>query len=126
MVDITTNFQFRFGVPDRKLSPVELDIIKSAVLNQLQDDDILALSGSLSESMPADFYVQLINLQSDRNIKIILDTSGPALKKAIKQKVCLVKPNQRELALLAGKEFLTTKNRRILRFNWWPLFLWSM
>jgi 6-phosphofructokinase 2 len=37
-----------------------------------------------------------------------LDTSGPALKEALKENVYLIKPNQRELALLAGKEFLSS------------------
>jgi 6-phosphofructokinase 2 len=53
----------------------------------------------------------LIRKFSDRNLKIVLDTSGLALKETLNEKVYLMKPNQRELALLAGKDFLSSSEQ---------------
>ena len=111
VVDTTTNQQYRFGMPGNTITDIELKNITSQVINTIEENDILALSGSLSPQMPPDFYVQLINLAKDKKAKIVLDTSGSALKQAIEYDICLVKPNQKELALLAGKDFLTNKEQ---------------
>ncbi|MDO9275570.1 MAG: 1-phosphofructokinase family hexose kinase [Lutibacter sp.] len=108
IVDTQTGFQYRFGMPGNELSITEIDSTKNLLKELLNPQDILVLSGSLSEKMPNDYYAQLIKLVADKNIKIVIDTSGTALKEALKENVYLIKPNQRELAQLAGKEFLST------------------
>jgi 6-phosphofructokinase 2 len=111
VVDTATNFQYRFGMPGKAISDNELKTITTKIVDTLQEGDILALSGSLTTNMPSDFYVNLIKLLKSKHVKIVLDTSGPALKQAIEHQVCLVKPNLRELAYLAGKDFLTNKEQ---------------
>lgn len=108
IVDTKTNFQYRFGMPSNGLQDAELDGIKSTLDKYLNNGDILVLSGSLPQNVPADYYAILIKHVSHKNIKIVIDTSGPALTEALKEKVFLVKPNQRELAQWAGKEFLSS------------------
>jgi 6-phosphofructokinase 2 len=111
VVDTTTNQQYRFGMQGNTLTDSELKEIVGKIVREVKENDILALSGSLSPQMPPDFYVQLINLVKEKKVKVVLDTSGSALKQAIEYSVSLVKPNQRELALLAGKDFLTNKEQ---------------
>lgn len=101
-------FQYRFGMPSNGLQDAELDEIKSTLDKYLNDGDILVLSGSLPQNVPTDYYATLIKDISHKNIKIVIDTSGSALTEALKEKVFLVKPNQRELAQWAGKEFLSS------------------
>lgn len=108
VVDTQSDLQYRFGMPGNELSKTELNAIKNLLLEKVESEDILALSGSLAENMPADYYAQLIRLLADKNVKIVIDTSGSALKEALKENVFLMKPNQRELAQLTGKEFLYT------------------
>lgn len=107
VVDTQTGLQYRFGMPSNEIFQLEMDLVKNTLLQTVKKDDILVLSGSLPESMPTDFYAQLIKLISNVGAKIILDTSGKPLAEAIKEKVFLIKPNQKELAQLAGKDFLT-------------------
>ena len=95
-------------MPGNELSEKELDAIKNLLKEKLELKDILVLSGSLTSKMPLDYYAQLIKLFADIQVKIVIDTSGSALKEALKEKVFLIKPNQKELAQLAGKEFLST------------------
>ncbi|WP_157831457.1 1-phosphofructokinase family hexose kinase [Confluentibacter flavum] len=108
IVDTKTNFQYRFGMPSNGLQNAELDDIKSTLDKYLNNGDILVLSGSLPQNVPTDYYATLIKHVSHKNIKIVIDTSGPALTEALKEKVFLVKPNQKELAQWADKEFLSS------------------
>jgi len=108
VVDTQSGFQYRFGMPGNELSITEIDSIKNLLKEIVNSQDILVLSGSLAEKMPMDYYAQLIKYLSYKNIRIVIDTAGPALKEALKENVYLMKPNQRELAQLAGKEFLST------------------
>ncbi|MBE0424605.1 MAG: 1-phosphofructokinase family hexose kinase [Lutibacter sp.] len=114
VVDTQSNLQYRFGMPGNELSKKELDAIKNLLLKKVDSEDILVLSGSLAENMPSDYYAQLIRLFADKNVKIVIDTSGPALKETLKENVFLMKPNQRELAQLAGKEFLYTAEQEAI------------
>jgi 6-phosphofructokinase 2 len=111
VTDTQTNHQYRFGMPGGTITASEVEQITTQVFNLLQENDLLALSGSLPPGMPSDFYVQLTKMAKKKNVNVVLDTSGSALKEAINHEVCLVKPNQKELALLAGKEFLTNKEQ---------------
>ncbi|HSQ46087.1 MAG TPA: 1-phosphofructokinase family hexose kinase [Lutibacter sp.] len=114
IVDTQSDLQYRFGMPGNELSEIELKAIKNLLLKKVDSKDILVLSGSLAENMPTDYYAQLIKLFTDKNVKIVIDTSGPALKEALKENVFLMKPNQRELAQLAGKEFLITAEQEAI------------
>ena len=107
IVDTKTNLQYRFGMPGNELSENELESIKKNISKYLDTGDFLILSGSLASNLPQNFYSELIQYFSDKNPKILVDTSGPSLLRALEHPVYLIKPNQRELAQLAGKEFLS-------------------
>ena len=113
VVDAKTGFQYRFGMPGAAISKQELLAIEKLLIAEVNEGDILVLSGSLADGMPSDYYSQLIKLFSEKKVKIIVDTSGPALSKVVNETVYLIKPNQKELALLAGKEFLTKKEQEL-------------
>ncbi|TYP98999.1 6-phosphofructokinase 2 [Tenacibaculum adriaticum] len=107
VVDTKTNLQYRFGMPGNVLNEEELVSIKKELSQNLEKGDFLVLSGSLAKNLPPNYYQQLIEEFSTREPKVVIDTSGMYLKKALEQPVYLIKPNQRELAQLAGKEFLS-------------------
>ncbi len=117
VVDTQSDLQYRFGMPGNELSKTELSAIMDLLLKKVNSEDMLVLSGSLAENMPTDYYAQLIKLFADKNVKIMIDTSGPALKEALKENVFLMKPNQRELAQLAGKEFLYTAEQEAIAID---------
>jgi 6-phosphofructokinase 2 len=108
VVDEQTNLQYRFGMPGGTLYNSELKTIQAFVDKQLKENDMLVLSGSLPEGITSDYYARWIAHTSLKNIKVVIDTSGPALMEAVKEPVFLLKPNQKELAELAGKVFLSS------------------
>ena len=107
VVDAKTDLQYRFGMPGPGLSTTEIKTIKNTLNKLVTDNSMLIISGSIPESMSPEFYVELINNLTAKNVKLIVDTSGEALKASLKKPVFLMKPNQGELAQLAGKDFLT-------------------
>jgi 6-phosphofructokinase 2 len=107
VVDTKTELQYRFGMPGGNLSADEIGLLKSVINKEVTDGSLFIISGSLSDEMPQDLYVQLIQMLASKDIKIIVDTSGKALELSLKEPVYLIKPNQKELAQLAGKDFLS-------------------
>lgn len=106
IVDESTGNQFRFGMPGTRLDESEwqacLDFIASAPAV-----DFVVASGSLPPGVPADIYGRLARLLVPKNGKLVVDTSGEALRHAVKAGVFLIKPNLGELASLCGKEWLS-------------------
>ncbi|MBD3729219.1 MAG: 1-phosphofructokinase family hexose kinase [Sphingomonadales bacterium] len=67
--------------------------------------DYLVASGSLPPGVPDDFYARLVPIAQSRGIRLVLDTSGPAMAAGLAAGgVHLVKPSAGELRQLAGRE----------------------
>ena len=62
----------------------------------------VALSGSLPPGAPPDFYAELIRLAHVYGCRVLLDTSGPALRHGIGAGPDFVKPNLAEASSFAG------------------------
>jgi len=66
--------------------------------------DYLVASGSLPPGVPSDFYAQVARIGKDQGAKVIIDTSGDALNRALQEGVYLIKPNYREFRDLVGQD----------------------
>lgn len=66
-------------------------------LDKLAEDDILVLAGSIPATLPKNLYLQIQEKVSQKNVKVVVDTSGKALLEAIKNKPFLIKPNNHEI-----------------------------
>ena len=62
----------------------------------------VALSGSLPPGAPVDLYAQLVHLAHAHGCRALLDTSGEALRAALRESPELVKPNREEAEALTG------------------------
>jgi 1-phosphofructokinase family hexose kinase len=67
----------------------------------------VALSGSLPPGAPSDFYAELIRLAHVYGCRVLLDTSGEALRQALAAAPDLVKPNRAEASWFAGRPMLS-------------------
>ena len=64
----------------------------------------LVLSGSLPRGVPEDFYAEIVERSRKRGIRVVLDTSGAALKVTLARGgIHFVKPSLGELEKLAGR-----------------------
>ncbi|WP_163398492.1 1-phosphofructokinase family hexose kinase [Flavobacterium fluviatile] len=105
-VDDNTNSQYRFGFTGGALSDAESNTVLETV-SKLKPKYLVA-SGSLNEGLSSDFYQKVAEIAKASNSKLIVDTSGEALKKVLETGAYLIKPNVGELAKLVGAERLET------------------
>jgi len=103
-VDTLTNAQYRFGMPGPAITARESKEILKAIKEA--KPDILVASGSLSPGLGDDFYEKVASISRKIGSKLIIDTSGAPLERAIDEGVYLLKPNVGELAKLVKKESL--------------------
>ncbi len=65
--------------------------------------DYLVASGSLPRGVPADFYVRVARIVADRGARLVIDSSGDALREALRHGVFLAKPSIGELEQAVGR-----------------------
>jgi 6-phosphofructokinase 2 len=104
VVETASNRQFRFGMPGSELLESEWKECLERIKDPSHKIDYLVASGSTPPGVPPDFYRQLAKIVNDKGAKLVLDTSGNALKEAIKEGIYLLKPNIRELSEIVGTE----------------------
>lgn len=97
-VDTHTNAQYRFGMPGPVITEKESKEILKAI--EVAKPDFLVASGSLSPGLGDDFYEKVAAVSRKIGSKLIIDTSGVSLEKAVDEGVFLLKPNVGELAKL--------------------------
>jgi 1-phosphofructokinase len=66
-------------------------------ISQLESNDMLILAGSIPASVPADFYETVTKTCTEKGVKVVVDTSGPALLNVVMHRPFLIKPNHHEL-----------------------------
>lgn len=103
VVDDSKNQQYRFGMPGTALAEEEWQQCLHAI-EKKEDIEFIVASGSLPPGVPLDIYARLAIIAKKKKAKLIVDTSGEALKHATDEGVYLMKPNLGELASLVGVE----------------------
>ena len=69
----------------------------------ISDCELVALCGSVPESVPGGIYSDLIRWAKVKGKKVLLDTSGTFLKESVREAPFMAKPNLRELEFLTGR-----------------------
>jgi 6-phosphofructokinase 2 len=107
--DTSSDSQYRFGMPGPTVREHEwrscLTEIKKA-----KDYAYIVISGSNPNGVPSDFYAQAADIVKEKKSKLVLDTSGDALKYALDEGVFMAKPNLGELSKLVGAQELDANN----------------
>lgn len=77
----------------------------------LNEVEYITISGSLPKGLDQNFYSVLIEKAAEMDVKVLLDTSGDALKTSVENtiKPYLIKPNETEIADLIEKNVHSEK-----------------
>jgi len=99
----------KINLPGAPLTEADLAHLIEATVAASADADWLVLAGSLPPGAPDDFYARVIHAVRASGgahaPRIAVDTSGPALHAVVQDgRPDLIKPNEDELAQLAGVE----------------------
>jgi len=100
--EVLSGQEYRFVLPGPALCDAEWQSCLDQVAALDPPPLYLVASGSLPPGVPVDFYARLIRLTKPLGVKVVLDTSGPALAAALEEGVYLVKPSLRELRDFTG------------------------
>lgn len=84
-----------------RISPREVEHLMWQ-LGQLQDGDILFLSGSIPASVPDDIYRNILAELQGRDIQVAVDATKELLLKVLEYHPILIKPNHHELGEIFG------------------------
>jgi 6-phosphofructokinase 2 len=106
--ETSTGQQYRFVLAGPELSETEWQRCLDRVFTPGMEPRYLVASGSLPPGVPDDFYGRLLRRLKPQGVKVVLDSSGPALAAALEEGVYMVKPSLRELRELF-KQPLETK-----------------
>ena len=82
----------------------EIDLLADAVVQLVGPLDWAVLSGSLPTGVDAGVYARLTERFVRAGIDVALDTSGPALVRAVRAQPTIVKPNRDELSEALGRD----------------------
>ena len=98
-----TGNQYRFILPGPEIGPADQERCLETLSAAAPRAAYIVASGSLPLAVPDDFYARVATLAKKHGKRLVLDTSGAALKQA-GQGVYLLKPSLRELEQLVGRE----------------------
>jgi len=102
IVETATGRATVLNEPSPDITPQEAETFTRALVADAGAGDLVVLTGSLPGSLPIDFYGQLTDLLAARGARVLVDTSGPALARAVEHRPWMVKPNRDELAAITG------------------------
>ncbi len=97
-----TGKQYRFVLPGPELASDEWGQCLATVAQIRSPPAFFVASGSMPTGVPNDFLARAVRAAKALGAKVVVDTSGPALAAALRERVFLIKPNLRELQELVG------------------------
>ncbi|MFI0780384.1 1-phosphofructokinase [Streptomyces sp. NPDC021212] len=90
-----------------ELSDTEAEALLEAVRTRVAGADWIACCGSLPRGLAPEWYAELVARAHRAGARIALDTSGPSLTAALRERPDVVKPNAEELAQAVGRPIAT-------------------
>ena len=105
--DRAAHVQYRFVLPGTPLRPAELDACLDALAVEAAAAHYVVLSGSIPEGVPTAIVPRVADCARAVGARLIVDTSGPALRAALRAGAWLIKPNLEELEDIVGRPLTT-------------------
>lgn len=102
VVNKATGQQYRFGMEGPGISASEVENCLAYLRGQQMD--YLVVSGSMAPGIPPTMITELAAIARKNSARLIADTSGEALAKAMEAGIFLLKPNLGELSAVTGRE----------------------
>lgn len=104
VIDRSSMRQYRFVLPGPTMQPDEWDACLDATIEAARGAACVVASSSMPDGVPVDALATLARRVHEMGVRVIVDTSGPALRAAIDAPVDLVKPSANELRGIAGRD----------------------
>lgn len=93
--------------PGQSASDADIAVLREKLLALMPDHEWFVLSGSVPAGVPIGLYAEWVRLLKGAGKRVVLDTSGEALRTAIGEAPFAIKPNIAELVELLGEPLPT-------------------
>ncbi|MFD7164152.1 1-phosphofructokinase [Streptomyces violascens] len=97
----------KINAPGPQLTATESELLLDTVRKHSGRADWIACCGSLPRGLAPQWYADLVARAHAAGAKVALDTSGPSLIAALRERPDVVKPNAEELAQAVGRPLAT-------------------
>lgn len=84
-----------------------MEALYALMQEDIEEGEELILSGDASNFVDPFAYNRMMDMLSPKGGRVFLDASGETLKEAVLRDPFLIKPNQSELSMLAGRTLVT-------------------
>ena len=89
-----------------EVAEMELKTLMNKI-NLLTEEDILVISGSVCKGVSQNIYADIVKMCNDKDVKVVVDASGPLLWNVLEYSPFLIKPNHHELGDIFNREILS-------------------
>jgi len=110
----STGLQYRFGMEGPFLRETEWEEAFKILRDERPRPDYIVGSGLLPPGVPQDFYARIARAGRDLGARVIIDTSGEPLRLALQGHPFMIKPNLRELSVIAGRDLESTSEQDVI------------
>lgn len=107
VIDPVNHTNTDLNEPGITVSGEILEGLLQELLLEVNEGDIVVLSGSLPKGSPKDTYAAWVRALKKAGAKVILDADGELLAEGLKASPYLIKPNNHELSALMGEKLET-------------------
>ncbi|MFA4929912.1 MAG: 1-phosphofructokinase [Patulibacter sp.] len=97
----------KINEPGPLMNADEVDRLVATVVDAAADARWVVLAGSLPPGPGDDLYGRLVDALHAVDVRVAVDTSGPALQRVLAHRPDLIKPNVHELGEAVGRELRT-------------------
>jgi 6-phosphofructokinase 2 len=95
--------RFSLNAKGPRVKPVDVASLYEKIRSALKVSEFVVMSGSIPRGVSENIYAQLIVEARKQNVKVVVDTDGEPLKRAIRERPFLIKPNKYEFERLIGR-----------------------
>jgi 1-phosphofructokinase len=107
IVDSRTNVKTDINLPGLSPRPEEIEALLGRVAALAAPERWIVLSGSVPPGIPHSIYATMIDAIHAKGGRVVLDTSGPALRTGVASRPEVMKPNMDQLGELTGRVLTT-------------------
>jgi 1-phosphofructokinase family hexose kinase len=102
VIDKEAGLQTELVEESSAIKSADYERLLGIVRHRLRTANALVMSGTLTPGGPEHFYARCVRLAQDEGVLSVVDAKGAPLRKALKARPGLVKPNRAELAATVG------------------------
>ncbi len=106
VAETSTGQQYRFVQTGGEMSSAEWQACLDATVREAEGAHCVVASSSLPAGVPDDVFARLADGLQPLGVPLVVDTSGPVLRRTIDAPVRFVKPSVNELRTIVGRDLL--------------------